>query len=155
MTTWWLYVESVARGAQQSEIAEAAGVSQATISRWKSGDIERPSADAAVRLAVFYGASVGGSLVAAGVLAADALPVTIQRYEAPTDDELIELLERRLRRDREDVTGNAQHPAPTMSAGDDPATVTRRAGHTSAVARGSAAQSPPPATSPQRKRHDG
>ncbi|MBO9555547.1 helix-turn-helix transcriptional regulator [Cellulomonas sp.] len=116
MTRWWQYVRSVAGSASQKEIAEAAGVSQPTVSRWAKGEIERATADVAVRFAVHYEASVGEALVAAGVIDAHHLPVTVMRNESPDDEMLIALLSERLRRDREELVGNGQQPAPTKGS---------------------------------------
>lgn len=119
VTRWWQYVKSVARTATQKEIAEAAGVSQPTVSRWAKGEIERATADVAVAFAVHYQASIGEALVAAGVIDASHLPVTIQRYAQPDDATLIALLSERLRRDREDGEDRAEQSAPNTDAGPD------------------------------------
>lgn len=116
MTRWWAYVQRIARSASQKEIAEAAGVSQPTVSRWAKGEIEAASADAAVRLALHYEASVGDALVAAGVLDAEHLPVTTQRIEKPSDEQLLAILAARLRQDREERGGNDRDAAPTNPA---------------------------------------
>lgn len=116
VTRWWAYVRGIAGTASKTEIAEAARVSQPTVSRWASGEIERASADVAVRLATAYDASVGEALVAAGVLDEAQLPVTIQRYDQPDDETLIALLSERLRRDREDGDGHGGQPAPIAPA---------------------------------------
>lgn len=121
VTRWWQYVKQVAGSASQKDIAEAAGVSQPTVSRWAKGEIERATADVAVKFAVHYRGSVGEALVAAGVLDAHHLPVTITRHETPDDETLIALLSERLRRDREDVMGDEQQPAATTPAGGSPA----------------------------------
>lgn len=122
VTTWWGYVRRITHGASQKEIAQSAGVTQPTVSRWVSGEIERASADVAVKLATKYGASVGEALVAAGVLDAEHLPVTIMRTEDPSDDELLTILARRLDRDRKDGTDDGQPDAPAMTdAGETPA----------------------------------
>lgn len=120
MTRWWQYVKAVAGSASQKEIAEAAGVSQPTVSRWANGDIERATADAAVRFAVHYGGPVGEALVAAGVLDATHLPVTITKRENPSDEQLLELIAARLRRDHEDH--HAHDTATSTRAGGSPAT---------------------------------
>lgn len=121
VTRWWQYVKAVAGSASQKEIAEAAGVSQPTVSRWAKGEIERATADVAVKFAVYYGGSVGEALVAAGVLDAHHLPVTITRHEAPDDETFIALLSERLRRDREEVVDRGDRPAPKTEGSSDPA----------------------------------
>ncbi len=121
VTKWWQYVKTVAGSASQKEIADAAGVSQPTVSRWAKGEIERATADVAVKFAVHYDSSVGEALVAAGVLDARHLPVTISRYEQPDDATLIALFSERLRRDKESAQDDDQQPAAITRAGGSPA----------------------------------
>jgi len=126
VTAWWAYVRGIAPGASQKEIAEAAGVTQPTVSRWAKGEITRASADVAVKIATYYEASVGDALVAAGVLDEHHLPVQTVRIEEPSDDELLNLLAQRLGRDRKEMTGDGDAATTSTADAVRPATQARR-----------------------------
>lgn len=121
--TWWHYVEQTAPGRPQEEIARRVGVSAATVTRWKVSE-PRPSNVAAFARA--YGRPVLEAFVAAGFLTAQEADtqVIVTRYEDPSDEEILELLARRLRRDREDVSDDDQHRPPIAAGETRPLTVT-------------------------------
>jgi len=109
--TWWQYVEQTAPGRTQEQIARQVGVSAATITRWRASE-PKPANVAAFARA--YSRPVLEAFVAAGFLTPEdaAIQVTVTRYEDPSDDELIELITRRLRSDREDVSDHDRDAAP-------------------------------------------
>lgn len=85
---WSVYVDAVAPREQhrQEDIAEASGVTQATVSRWLNGKVVP---DRAVEVAAFakaYGRNVLEAFVAAGLLSEDeigrGLPASSRRYLA-------------------------------------------------------------------------
>lgn len=121
--TWWEYVRHIAGTEVQTAIADRTGIAQATISRWKLG---RQSVDApnAVAVARAFGRPATEALVVAGFLTEEEVDaqVTISRIEEPSNDELLDLLARRLRRDREEGEGSGQQPAATNNAGEASAT---------------------------------
>lgn len=96
---WWDYVQQVAKGAKQAEIAEKAGVNQVTVSRWKKGaDSARPENVAAFARA--YDRPVLEAFVAAGFLTAEEAnvrPDTVQALSDLDDDALIGEVARRLK----------------------------------------------------------
>lgn len=112
--TWWQYVETHAAGETQERIARRVDVSTPTVGRWRNS-APRPETVAAFARA--YGRPVLEAFVAAGFLTADeaGAQVTTHRLEEPSDEQLLSLLARRLRQAREDVMGNAQHPASIAS----------------------------------------
>lgn len=64
---WGAFVRAVAGGHSQATIAQSAGITQPTASRWLSGETG-PTVAAAVRLARAYGVSPVQALMAAGFL---------------------------------------------------------------------------------------
>ena len=98
--TWWQYVEHIALDETQERIARRIDVSTPTVSRWKTSS---PKPETAAAFARAYGRPVVEAFIAAGFLTADdaKAQVTINRYEDPSDDQLLALISRRLRGDRE------------------------------------------------------
>ncbi|HEY9251566.1 MAG TPA: helix-turn-helix transcriptional regulator [Nocardioides sp.] len=96
---WWDYVQQVAKGAKQADIAERAGVNQVTVSRWKKGaESARPENVAAFARA--YGRPVLEAFVAAGFLTSEEAEVRPDASLTPADLEseaLVEEIARRLR----------------------------------------------------------
>lgn len=119
--TWWEYVRHVAGTDVQTAIADRTGIAQATVSRWK---LRRQAVDAtnAVIVARAFGRPAVEALVVAGFLKPEDVDaqVTITRHEDPSDEQLLELLRRRLQRDHE-VTRDDDATA-TSPAGGSPAT---------------------------------
>lgn len=104
--TWDEYVTRVTAGAQQKEVADAAGIDQSSISRWKQGKYKgTPDAAKVVALARALKRPPVEALVAAGYITDDEAHETIEvrpSAAALTDDDLArELLSRldTLRRD--------------------------------------------------------
>lgn len=75
--TWWTYFKGVAGTETGRAIAEAAGVSEPQVSRWKSGK-NRPDADSLVRFARAYHRSPVEALVAAGYINATEAKAVIE-----------------------------------------------------------------------------
>lgn len=112
--TWWDYLVSVAGGtADQKEIAQLADVQQATVSRWKSGEIARPKAEAVIAVARRLGRPPAEALAAAGYLRDDELDVTITQHPVMTNAQLLELLAERL---GEEVGSHGDSAATTQGA---------------------------------------
>ncbi len=120
--TWAEFVRQTIGGDQQVEAARKAGLDQTTISRWVRGG-QAGKAENVVKLARAYGASVLEALVVAGFIRVDEAraQVTINRFEDPSDERLLELLASRLRRDREEVVDRGDRPAPMTEGSPDPA----------------------------------
>lgn len=117
--TWWEYVTDVAGGAAlQKDIAAAAKVSQATVSRWRSGEIQTPEPGSVVEFARSYQRNVLEALLVARVIRPDEVQVMLTRHEDPSDEQLLDLLRRRLERDRQETSDGT----PTNPAGESPAT---------------------------------
>lgn len=116
--TWSDYVRHTIGKDQQVDAARKAHVDQTTISRWVRGG-QAGKAENVVKFARAYNRPVLEALVIAGFISeAEAKArVSITQYEDPTDDELLALLERRLRQTREenrDATPmTTQTPPPT------------------------------------------
>lgn len=108
---WWDYVQQVAKGAKQAEIAERAGVNQVTVSRWKKGaESARPENVAAFARA--YGRPVLEAFVAAGFLTAEEADVRPEArlHAADLDDTaLIDEIARRLRRTTPEAGGSGSN----------------------------------------------
>lgn len=108
--TWWDYVGRIANGATQDKIARLVDVTGPTIGRWKTS-APRPENVAAFARA--YGRPVLEAFIAAGFLTEEdaATQVTITRQQDPSDEELLDLLRRRLERDRQE-SGSRGDTAP-------------------------------------------
>jgi len=116
---WWQYVQDVSDGAQQSEIARRLRVDQSTVSRWKGGVPGKP--ENVVRFAREYRRPVLEAFVAAGFLTTEDANATVT---VPDIGQLsaADLLAEVRRRMREEVVGNAEHPAPMNPTGGSPVT---------------------------------
>ncbi len=98
-TTWWSYVERVGKGAAQKDIAEQSGIDAGALSRWKTGQTPRPSAELAIQFARAYSRPPAEALVAAGFITEGEAGKTIEVHRGLSDvadDELIEELKVRL-----------------------------------------------------------
>lgn len=96
--TWWEYLNRVTNKASQVEIARAAGVDPASVSRWKLGK-NTPSADRVIAVARHFGRNPVEALVVARYLAPHEVDARIElaaSAAALTDDELLVALQRRL-----------------------------------------------------------
>lgn len=85
--------------ASRAEVAAAAGVDPASVSRWKTGR-NTPSADRVIAVARHYGRNPIEALVAAGYLDPAEVDATIEVAEGTsglTNDQLLEALRDRLR----------------------------------------------------------
>lgn len=105
---WWDYVQQVAKGAKQADIAERAGVNQVTVSRWKKGaESARPENVAAFARA--YGRPVLEAFIAAGFLTAeeaDARPDTTFTASDLDNAALLNEIARRLQRATQEYLGS-------------------------------------------------
>lgn len=119
--TWSEYVRRITGGDAQNVIAKKAGVDQSTVSRWLRGIGKIDPANAAA-LARAYHRPVIEAFVAADFIGPDEVDVqvTYTVVADPTDDELLELLRKRLARDQEEG-GSDGDPAPKNPAGGSPA----------------------------------
>jgi transcriptional regulator with XRE-family HTH domain len=89
--TWWEYVQRITGHAQQKEIAEATGIEQSRISRWKLGK-STPKAEAAVAVARGYNRPPVEALIAAGYLTTEDIDGVVEISVAPADlpsDEIV------------------------------------------------------------------
>lgn len=129
---WIAYLNHTAPGATQKALADAAGVDQSTVSRWKRGQ-GAPAPETAIHLARKIGAEPLGALVAAGHLTADEANAIVSHHEpaAITDAELLDILRDRLALARGRETNGAT--AATRRAGESPAPAELEALHTAIV----------------------
>jgi transcriptional regulator with XRE-family HTH domain len=82
-SAWWAYVTRTAgTEATQKDIAEATGIEQSSISRWKLGK-NTPHADAVVHFARSYQASPVAALIAAGYLSPDEVEGVVEIAATP------------------------------------------------------------------------
>lgn len=109
--TWWEYVRKTVGTDVQTVIAERADVAQATVSRWKLGK-QAVDARGAIAFARATGRPAVEALVVAGYLEPGEAraQVTITRHEDPSDEELLELLRRRLESDQRSSDGRQSAP---------------------------------------------
>lgn len=116
--TWWQYVQEVAGGSSQIEISKKTGISAAAVSRWQRAV---PQPDTAALFARTYQRPVLQAFVAAGFLTADeaAATITVPDIGQLSADDLLAEVRRRM---REEVVGNAEHPAPMNPTGGSPVT---------------------------------
>lgn len=122
--SWWKYVERIAPGAQQAEIAKAAGVTPPTVSRWSTGK-QGIDPKAAASFARAYRRPVLEAFVAAEFLTereAKSRPAAVTTIDSWSDDDLIAEIRRRL---AERDEGHADSAAPNARAGGSPANGTR------------------------------
>lgn len=96
--TWWEYLNRVTDRASQVEIAKAAGVDPASVSRWKLGK-NTPSADRVIAVARHFGRNPVEALVVARYLRPTEVDASIElaaSADALTDDELLTAIRRRM-----------------------------------------------------------
>ncbi len=110
-TTWWSYVERVGKGAAQKDIAERSGIDAGALSRWKTGQTPRPSAELAIQFARAYGRPPTEALVAAGFITEDEAAQAIEVHRGLEDissDDLIKEVRTRMadRPARKKASGN-------------------------------------------------
>lgn len=113
--SWKQYVEHHMQGRTQVALASLVEVSPGAISRWLSGT---QGVNAAV--AISFARKVGDSPLQALIAAGHLVPAEAEHvvnlapdYSQLSVDELLELLRDRI---REEVMGNAKHPAPIGGA---------------------------------------
>lgn len=109
--TWWQYVETISKGATQDAIARTVGnITAPTIGRWRNSE---PKPASVVAFAKAYGRPVLEAFVAAGFLTDEdaRTQVTTVRHEDPSDEEILEILRRRLERDRQESGSRGNTPA--------------------------------------------
>lgn len=116
--TWWDYVQDVSARASQIEISKKTGISAATVSRWQRS---QPQPDSTATFAKAYGRPVLEAFVAAGYLSLEdaGATVTVPDIGQLSADDLLAEVRRRM---REEVVGNAEHPAPMSPTGGSPVT---------------------------------
>lgn len=96
--SWWEYLMRVTSHASRSEVANAAGVDPASVSRWKTGR-NTPSADRVIAVARHYGRNPIEALVAAGYLDPTEVDATVEVAEGTaglTNEQLLDALRDRL-----------------------------------------------------------
>lgn len=98
-TRWFLWLQEIAGGAKQQDIAARIGVDQSHISRWKAG--YRPGVDFVVKTAQAYGRNPLEALVAAEILTEEQAALREVRVSDPdelTDAEVLEQVRKRFGR---------------------------------------------------------
>lgn len=96
--SWWEYLMRIAAHAPRAEVAKAAGVDPASVSRWKTGR-NTPSADRVIAVARHYRRNPIEALVAAGYLDAREVDATIEVAAGTaglTNEQLLDALRDRL-----------------------------------------------------------
>ncbi len=73
--TWWDYVQTVAGGAEQREIADRAGFDKSALTRWKNGANADPLF--VVKFARAFGRPVTEALAASGLITTEESGVTV------------------------------------------------------------------------------
>lgn len=105
--SWWTWFAATAGTDDGATIAEAAGVSEPQVSRWRRG-ANRPDADKVVRFARYFRKPALEALVAVGYITAEDAhkTVTVERPVSElSDDELIDEIRRRMRSAHESNEG--------------------------------------------------
>lgn len=96
---WSDYVNRLVGARQQADVAARTGVSQGTVSRWKSGKGGSPDVETAVNFVRALGGNPVEALVVLGVIRARELDQVVE-LGATADDlsngQLVEILARRL-----------------------------------------------------------
>lgn len=112
--SWQSYVARTIGADQQKDAAEKAGLDQSAISRWlRSG--KPGTAENVAAFARGYRRPVLEAFLAAGFITpaeAKQRPAAEPNLSQLTNDELLELVRTRM---REEVVGNAEHPAATIT----------------------------------------
>lgn len=111
---WWAYVLERSGGQQQSDIGEAFGVNQTTVSKWKTGKVT-PKPENVIQFARAFRRPPVEALIAAGYLteseAADVIEVRPSMADA-TDDALLNEVRRRMSGGSYAVEDDAEPRAP-------------------------------------------
>ena len=111
---WWSYFKRIAGTETGRVIAEAAGVSEPQVSRWKSGK-NRPDADALARFARHYKRPPVEAIVAAGYLRRDEVLEAVEVIRPLSelgDEELLDEIRRRMSGGSNAVEATTQSDAP-------------------------------------------
>lgn len=112
---WWAYVLERAGGAQQSDIAEAFGVNQTTVSNWKTGKAT-PKPENVIQFARAFRRPPVEALIAAGYLteneAADVVEVRPSMADIP-DEALLTEVRRRMSGGNHAVEDDEEPRAPS------------------------------------------
>lgn len=93
---WWAYVQKIAGGARQLDIASHVGIDNSHITRWKQG--YPPSVQFVTKFARAYGVNVQEALVAAEMITpeeAELRDVIVEDVSRMSTDTLLEELRRR------------------------------------------------------------
>ncbi|PWJ22816.1 hypothetical protein ATK17_0014 [Branchiibius hedensis] len=121
--SWWEYVEQVAKTSRQRDISDRSGIDAANVSRWKGGHI--PKAEMVAEFARAYGRPVLEAFVAAGFLTpmeAKERPAAAPSLGSLTDEELLDEIRKRMRRDGTATNPAGGSPAPVPDDGKRPLT---------------------------------
>lgn len=119
--SWWEYLNRVTKRASQVEIAKAARVDPATVSRWKLGKTI-PSADSVIAVARHFRRNPVEALIAAGYLdkTEAGTPIELRQSAAEiSNDQLIELVTTRLRAAPEPERANKVRALKPANQGND------------------------------------
>lgn len=95
--SWWEYVERTAQTSRQRDISDKTGIDATNVSRWKSGQVPKPSFVA--EFARAYRRPVLEAFVAAGFLTeaeAKVRPAGRPNFSQLSNDELLELVRARM-----------------------------------------------------------
>lgn len=114
--SWWDYVARVANTSRQRDIEDRTGIDASNFSRWKSGQIPKPSL--VRQFAAAYGRPVLEAFIAAGFLdpqEAGQRPAAPPSLDQLSDDDLLDELRARLRRG--DDGGNTAPKKPSGGPG--------------------------------------
>ncbi|MDV6309946.1 helix-turn-helix domain-containing protein [Gordonia amicalis] len=96
--SWWTYIRRIAGTETGRVIAEAAGVSEPQVSRWKTGK-NTPDADKLVEFARYFNRPPLEALIAAGYIRQDEAAGDIEVHTRPqelSDEELLSEIKRRM-----------------------------------------------------------
>ena len=111
---WWSYFKRIAGTETGRVIAEAAGVSEPQVSRWKSGQ-NQPTTVALARFARFYGRPPVEAIIAAGYLTPEDVAGAVEIIRPLSelgDEELLDEIRRRMSGDSNAVETTQEQDAP-------------------------------------------